>query len=81
MKNEFLKTLWMLRFQKMKHNEAEAAWTYQEILNECLLDFGPEDAVVAHLQRLVREERAHEKLAGELITICQRNHPEFGAQG
>ncbi len=78
MKNEFLKTLWMLRFQKMKKNEEEAAWKYQEILDQCLMDFTDEKLIVGNLRQLVREERMHEKLAEELIQIVYQNHPEFG---
>ncbi len=78
MKNEFLKTLWMLRFQKMKKNEEEAAWKYQEILDQCLMDFKDEKLIVDNLRQLVREERMHEKLADELIQIVYQNHPECG---
>ena len=76
MKNEFLKTLWMLRFQKMKKNEEEAAWKYQEILDRCLMDFRDEKLIAENLRLLVREERLHEKLAEELIQIVYQNHPE-----
>ena len=78
MKNEFLKTLWMLRFEKMKQNEDTAAWTYQEILDECLTAFGEEDQAIPSLRELVRDERMHAKLAEELIKICRMNHPEYG---
>ena len=78
MKNEYLKTLWTLRFEKIKKNEEDAAWKYQEMLDQCLLDFGEGDESVALLRQLVREERAHAKLAEELIRICHQNHPEFG---
>ncbi len=71
----------MLRFEKMKQNEEQAAWSYQEILDECLVDFGKDDKTVSFLSQLVKEERAHTKLAEELIKICQRNHPEFNALG
>lgn len=76
MKIEFLKTLWMLRFEKIRKNEEEAAWKYQEIFNQCLLEFGKDDLVLPLLEQLVREERAHEKLAEELIKICHQNHTE-----
>ena len=78
MKNEFLKTLWMLRFEKMKQNEETAAWTYQEILDESLMTFGEKDQVIEPLRQLVRDERMHAKLAEELIRICRMNHPEYG---
>lgn len=78
MKTEYLKTLWMLRFEKIKKTEGEAAWGYQEILDRCLMDFAKEDEIVALLSQLVREERGHEKLAEELIKICHHTHPEFG---
>ena len=78
MKNEYLKTLWTLRFEKIKKGEEEAAWAYQEILDECLTRFGSKNEIVALLKQLVQEERAHAKLAEELIKICYHNHPEFG---
>ena len=79
MRIEYLKTLWMLRFQKMKQNEDQAAWKYQEVLDQCLIDFGRDDEIIELLARLVREERAHGRLAEELIQICQHNHPQFTA--
>lgn len=78
MRNEFLKTLWMLRFEKMKENEEGAAWKYQEILDECLMAFGEDDPIIAPLRQLVHDERMHTKLAEELTKICRQNHPEFG---
>ena len=76
MKNEFLKTLWLLRFEKIKKTEEEAAWTYQEILDQCLAEFGFDDEAVAWLGQLVRDERMHAMLGEELIKIGRRNHPE-----
>ena len=78
MKTEYLKTLWTLRFEKIKKAEEQAAWGYQEILDRCLTDLGKGDEIIALLGQLVREERGHEKLAEELIKICHRNHPELG---
>ena len=79
MKNELLKTLWMLRFEKIKKTEEEAAWNYQEIVDRCLVDFGSHDEAVALLSPIVRDERMHAKLGEELIKICQRNHSECEA--
>ncbi len=79
MKEEYLKTLWMLRFEKMRLNEEDAAWKYQEILDQCLMDFGRKDETVRLLAQLVKEERSHERLAVELIKICRRNHPDISA--
>ena len=79
MEIEYLKTLWMLRFEKMRHSEGKAAWIYQEILDECLVEFGKDDETVALLSQLVREERTHEKLAEELVKVCRCNHPEVNA--
>ncbi len=76
MKTEFLKTLWTLRFEKMRKNEESAAWNYQEILNQCLDYFDHGDEVIVLLTQLVREERKHEKIAERLIEICRKNHPE-----
>ena len=79
MKNEYLKILWMLRFEKMRKSEESAAWKYQEMLDQCLLGFDKKDPVIQLLGRLVQEERMHERLAEELLHICQRNHPECGS--
>jgi len=76
MKNEYLKTLWLLRFEKMRQSEQEAAWNYQEILDECLLELGPDHPVMALLGQLRREERCHAQMAEELIKICHHTHPE-----
>lgn len=78
MQNEYLKTLWMLRFEKIKNAEEEAAWVYQEMLDRLLPKLGQDSFVVQSLATLVHEERVHEKLAEELIQICHRNHPEIG---
>lgn len=78
MENEYLKTLWMLRFEKLKKSEEEAAWAYQDIFDRCLVQLGSEDPVVELLRQLIGEERAHEKLAEELIKICRQNHTECG---
>jgi len=79
MRNEYLKTLWTLRFEKLRRNEEEAAWKYQEVMNDCLEEFGARDETVLLLRQLVKEERSHARLAEELIRICRRNHPEFNA--
>ena len=79
MRNEYLKTLWMLRFEKMRQCEEEAAWNYQGMRDECLAALGQDDEAVILLAQLVREERAHEKMAEELIKICHHNHPEADA--
>ena len=79
MRNEFLNTLWMLRFEKIRKTEEEAAWNYQEIVDRCLADFGPHDEAISILSQIVRDERMHAKLGEELIKICLRNHPECEA--
>ncbi len=79
MKNEYLKTLWLLRFEKMRQSEEAAAWNYQDILDECLLLLGPEDPAIALLNQLRQEERCHAKMAEELIRICHQTHPEVGS--
>ena len=73
-----MKTLWHLRFEKMRKNEEEAAWTYLKILEDCLQEFNPDHEVIDLLKQLIREERAHEKMAEELLKICHRSHPEVG---
>ena len=78
MRDDFLKTLWLLRFDKIKKMEEEAAWGYQEVLDRCLSLFGKNDDVIKHLEKLVQEERQHAKLGDELIQICRQNHTEWG---
>ena len=81
MKNEYLKTLWTLRFEKIKVGEDDAAWKYQEILDQCLPEFGRDAEITTLLGQLVHEERFHKKLAEDLIKICHRNHPEITVLG
>jgi len=71
MRDEYLKTLWQLRFEKMRKSEEEAAWKFQEMLNQCLLAFDRSDPVIELLSQLVREERAHERMADEMLHLCQ----------
>ena len=78
MKIEYLKTLWTLRFEKIKKTEEEAAWGYQEILDQLRESFGHDEEIVKLLERLVREERMHSKLGEELLQICRKTHPEYG---
>lgn len=76
MKVEYLKTLWMLCFEKIRKTEEEAAWNYQEILDQCMIAFGVQDEGAAFLAQLVRDERMHARLGEELVDICRRTHPE-----
>ena len=71
MNREFLKTLWQLRFEKMKKTEESSAWNYQELLNQVLVEWGPQSKAAEILATLVREERAHEKLADKLLNILK----------
>ena len=71
MKDEYLKTLWQLRFEKMRKSEESAAWKFQEMLDQCLLALDRNDPVIPLLSQLVREERAHERMAEELLQLCQ----------
>jgi len=71
--HEFLKTLWQLRFEKMKKTEASSAWNYQELLNQVLVEWGPQSKPAEILATLVREERAHERLADKLLDILKND--------
>ncbi|MBP9864864.1 MAG: hypothetical protein KBC91_00525 [Candidatus Omnitrophica bacterium] len=71
MKDEYLKTLWLLRFEKMRKSEEAAAWKFQELLDQCLLQLDRDDPVIQLLSQLVREERMHERMAEEMINLCQ----------
>lgn len=77
MQSEYLRTLWGLRFEKMKKTEADAAWSYQDILEECLEFVEKDHEIIKLLHQLVMEERMHEKLADELITIWRQSHEEM----
>ena len=79
MKDEYLKTLWMLRFEKVKRGEDHAVETYHEIMERCAEAFGEEDLAVSILGRLVTEEKAHAMLAEKMMQICFQTHPEFEA--
>lgn len=74
MEYEFLKTLWLLRFEKLRKLEEESAWAYQDLYDQCLVALGSEHEIVRTLQQLVKEERNHEKLAEELIRICKESY-------
>ena len=78
MRDEYLKTLWILRFEKIRKTEEEAAWGYQEILDMCITGLGEKDEAVALLRQLVREERVHVRLGEELLRICYHTHTECG---
>jgi len=74
----YLKTLWLLRFEKIRKGEETAAWKYQELLDQCMAAWGEHDLSVKLLHTLVSEERMHEKIADELIQLCRDSHPECG---
>lgn len=76
MEAEYLKTLWMLRFEKIKRGEESAVEGYQELARKCEALFGAEQPAVHLLKQLIREEQEHVRLAEELIRICSRSHPE-----
>lgn len=50
MQSEFLKMLWVLRFQEMRISEGQAAWKYQEILDQLLISDCKNEEVVKPLQ-------------------------------
>lgn len=74
MEPEFLKTLWLLRFEKLRKLEEESAWAYQDIYDQCLVALGENHELVRMLKQLIKEERHHEKLAEELIQICKESY-------
>lgn len=76
MKTEVLKTLWILRFEKMKRLEQEAAWTYQGILEAFLREPDDYPEEIKLLRELVQDEKSHTLLAEELIRISRLTHPE-----
>jgi len=77
MEPEYLKTLWMLRFEKLRKIEENSAWAYQELYDKCLMSLGEEHEVVKILKQLIQEERQHEKLAEDLISICKRTFSDY----
>ncbi len=77
MKMEFLKTLWTLRFEKIRDTEDDAAWRYQKLMDQVSLLLGAQHATVKVLKRLVQEELHHGQIARELVEICKKNHPDI----
>lgn len=73
---EYLKSLWTLRFEKMKTLESDSAWNYQELLDECLSETEPDLKIVQVLQMLIKEEKQHAKIAEELLRVCRENYPQ-----
>ena len=55
----------------MRKSEEAAAWKFQEMLDQCLMSLDRNDPVIPLLSQLVREERAHERMAEELLHLCQ----------
>lgn len=76
MEAEYLKTLWMLRFEKIKRGEEHAVESYTELAAKCEALFGEDQPAVHLLRQLILEERGHVRLAEELIRICSKTHPE-----
>ena len=77
MQSEYLKQLWTLRFEKIRQNEEEAAANYQKILDQICVTDHDDAEIVALLEKLVREEKIHARLAQELIRICLEHYPEL----
>ncbi len=77
MRPDFLKTLWMLRFEKIRDAEEEAAFKYQQLMDSIILLLGKDHETVKLLKRMVKDELNHGVIARELIEICDRNQPEI----
>ena len=70
MKREYLKDLWMLRFEKVLKMEKDASKGYLKLATELSELIGEKHKAVKHLKKLSKEEQEHAELAGELIKIC-----------
>jgi len=76
MKTEYLKTLWTLRFEKIKKCETEASEAYEQLAARSAVILGADHPAVQMLRQLVQEENVHARLAESLIRICHETHPE-----
>ena len=68
MEPRFYKELWGLRFHKMLALEKQSVVNYQALIEECRKRFRSH-SIIAHLERLVADERKHVLLVQELIQI------------
>ena len=71
MERRFYKELWGLRFNKMLALEKRSVVDYQALIEECKKHF-KNHSVIAHLERLVADEKKHVLLVQELIQILDR---------
>ena len=71
MKRRFYKELWGVRFNKMLDLEEKSVVNYQALLDECKSHFR-HHSIVAHLERLIIDEKKHAVLVRELIKILDR---------
>ncbi len=71
MKRHFYKEVWGTRFDKMLKLEEKSIVDYQALLEECQKRFR-NHSIIAHLERLIAEEKKHALLVQELIDILNR---------
>lgn len=71
MEPRFYKELWSLRFNKMLALEKKSVVDYQALIEECKKRF-KNHSIIAHLKRLVADEKKHILLVQELIQILNR---------
>jgi rubrerythrin len=71
MDNRFYKELWSLRFEKMLKLENDSVVAYQALLKETKKHF-KNHSIVAHLERLITDEKKHALLVEELIHILEK---------
>ncbi len=71
MERRFYKELWAIRFNKMLELEKKSFVDYQALLEECKKRF-KDHSIIAHLERLIADEKNHAILVQELIDILNR---------
>ncbi len=71
MDRKLYKELWRMRFEKMLKLEEQAAFDYQELLDECRAKH-EQHPIEPHLERLIVDEKKHARLVRELLTILEK---------
>ncbi len=71
MERRLYKELWKIRFEKMLGLERQSITDYQSLLEECKKNY-KDHAIQAHLEKLIVDEKKHERLVQELLEILRQ---------
>ncbi len=71
MERRLYKELWKIRFEKMLSLETQSVTDYQSLLEECKKNY-KNHAIQAHLEKLIVDEKKHERLVQELLEILRQ---------